>query len=102
ILGAGKSLPSRDPANRVLHQAGRQELRICGLNAFDPQQGRLVLPRLEWRRCGGRDMMLLVLHSDRSLRDDAVTARDFLASMTTAQAIPGALPPRPSERHSSD
>ncbi|WP_122542875.1 isochorismate synthase MenF [Klebsiella quasipneumoniae] len=101
-LGAVKSFPSLDAANRFLHQAGRQDLRICGLNAFEPQQGRLVLPRLEWRRCGGRAVMRLVLHSDRSLRDDAVTARDFLASLTTAQAIPGAIPPLLSERHSSD
>ncbi|UKL40909.1 isochorismate synthase MenF, partial [Klebsiella quasipneumoniae] len=46
-LGAVKSFPSLDAANRFLHQAGRQDLRICGLNAFEPQQGRLVLPRLE-------------------------------------------------------
>ncbi len=83
-LGAVK-LSSLDAANRFLHRAGRQDLRICGLNAFAPQQGRLVLPRLEWRRCGGRAVMRLVLHSDLSLRDDAVTARDFLASLTTAQ-----------------
>ncbi|MGQ7116393.1 hypothetical protein ACUOFC_68490, partial [Escherichia sp. TWPC-MK] len=25
-------------------------LRIWGLNAFDPSQGNLLLPRLEWRR----------------------------------------------------
>ncbi|HCI6554525.1 TPA: isochorismate synthase MenF, partial [Klebsiella quasipneumoniae subsp. quasipneumoniae] len=101
-LGAVKSFPSLDAANRFLHQAGRQDLRICGLNAFAPQQGRLVLPRLEWRRCGGRAVMRLVLHSDLSLRDDAVTARDFLASLTTAQATPGGVPPLLSERHSSD
>lgn len=101
-LGAVKSFPSLNAANRFLHQAGRQDLRIFGLNAFAPQQGRLVLPRLEWRRCGGRAVMRLVLHSDLSLRDDAVTARDFLASLTTAQATPGGVPPLLSERHSSD
>lgn len=82
--GGGKSFPSLDAANRFYTKAGRQDLRICGLNAFAPQQGRLVLPRLEWRRCGGRAVMRLVLHSDLSLRDDAVTAGDFLASLTTA------------------
>ena len=101
-LGAVKSFPSLDAANRFLHQAGRQDLRICGLNAFAPQQGRLVLPRLEWRRCGGRAVMRLVLHSALSLRDDAMTARDFLASLTTAQATPGGVPPLLCERHSSD
>jgi menaquinone-specific isochorismate synthase len=35
-------------------------------------------------------VLRLVLHSDLSLRDDAMTARDFLASLTTAQATPAA------------
>jgi menaquinone-specific isochorismate synthase len=61
-----------------------------------------VLPRLEWRRCGGRAVLRLVLHSDISLREDAATARAFLASLTTTQATPGGIPPLLSERHSSD
>ena len=101
-LGAVKTFTSLDAANRFLRQAGRQDLRICGLNAFEPQQGSLVLPRLEWRRCGGRAVLRLVLHSDISLREDAATARAFLASLTTTQATPGAIPPLLSERHSSD
>lgn len=67
-LGAVKTFSSLDAANRFLCQTGRQDLRICGLNAFEPQQGSLVLPRLEWRRCGGRAVLRLVLHSDISLR----------------------------------
>ncbi len=47
-------------------------------------------------------MLRLVLHSDISLREDAATARAFLASLTTTQATPGAIPPLLSERHSSD
>ncbi len=101
-LGAVKTFTSLDAANRFLRQAGRQDLRICGLNAFEPQQGSLALPRLEWRRCGGRAVLRLVLHSDISLREDAATARAFLASLTTTQATPGAIPPLLSERHSSD
>ncbi|HFF3714405.1 TPA: chorismate-binding protein, partial [Klebsiella pneumoniae] len=101
-LGAVKTFFSLDAANRFLRQVGRQDLRICGLNAFEPQQGSLALPRLEWRRCGGRAVLRLVLHSDISLREDAATARAFLASLTTTQATPGAIPPLLSERHSSD
>ncbi|CAM3455479.1 isochorismate synthase MenF [Klebsiella quasivariicola] len=101
-LGAVKTFSSLDAANRFLRQAGQQDLRICGLNAFEPQQGCLVLPRLEWRRCGGRAVLRLVLHSDLSLRDDAAAARVFLASLSTAQATPGAIPSPLSERHSSD
>ncbi len=101
-LGAVKTFTSLDAANRFLRQAGRQDLRICGLNAFEPRQGSLALPRLEWRRCGGRAVLRLVLHSDISLREDAATARAFLASLTTTQATPGAIPPLLSERHSSD
>ncbi len=101
-LGAVKTFTSLDAANRFLRQSGRQDLRICGLNAFEPQQGSLALPRLEWRRCGGRAVLRLVLHSDISLREDAATARAFLASLTTTQATPGAIPPLLSERHSSD
>jgi menaquinone-specific isochorismate synthase len=77
---------SRSTRRTALRQTGRQDLRICGLNAFEPQQGSLALPRLEWRRCGGRAVLRLVLHSDISLREDAATARAFLASLTTTQA----------------
>ncbi len=38
-LGAVKTFTSLDAANRFLRQSGRQDLRICGLNAFEPQQG---------------------------------------------------------------
>ncbi|MGF4861854.1 isochorismate synthase MenF, partial [Klebsiella pneumoniae] len=44
-LGAVKTFTSLDAANRFLRQVGRQDLRICGLNAFEPQQGSLALPR---------------------------------------------------------
>ncbi len=53
-LGAVKPLHRSTRRTAFLRQAGRQDLRICGLNAFEPQQGSLALPRLEWRRCGGR------------------------------------------------
>ncbi len=37
-----------------------------GLNAFDPSQGNLLLPRLEWRRCGGKATLRLTLFSESS------------------------------------
>ncbi len=37
-LGAVKTFTSLDAANRF-YAVGRQDLRICGLNAFEPQQG---------------------------------------------------------------
>lgn len=56
-------------------RAGAEDLRISGLNAFDPQQGHLFLPRLEWRRLGGKATLRLVVHSATSLLDDAPRGR---------------------------
>ncbi len=38
----------------VLRQHAQPDLRIWGLNAFEPKEGYLLLPRLEWRRSGVR------------------------------------------------
>ncbi|MGQ7116140.1 hypothetical protein ACUOFC_66470, partial [Escherichia sp. TWPC-MK] len=56
-------------------------LRIWGLNAFDPSQGNLLLPRLEWRRCGGKATLRLTLFSESSLQHDAIQAKEFIAQM---------------------
>ncbi len=54
VLGAITRFTSLDQAQRFLRQHPEHaDLRIWGLNAFDPSQGNLLLPRLEWRRCGG-------------------------------------------------
>lgn len=82
-----------------MRQQGRDDLRICGLNAFDPQQGLLLLPRLEWRRLGGSATLRLVLSSESSLRDDARAAREFLDSLTAKQAQATAMPSLLSEQH---
>ncbi len=62
---------SLDLAQRFLRQHAQPDLRIWGLNAFEPKEGYLLLPRLEWRRSGGTATLRLHLHSDVSLRDDA-------------------------------
>ncbi|VUS88777.1 isochorismate synthase MenF [Klebsiella spallanzanii] len=98
-LGAVITFSSLNQAHAFLQRQGRDDLRICGLNAFDPQRGMLILPRLEWRRLGGNATLRLVLCSDTSLRDDACAAREYLRSLTTRQAQPTAIPYLHSEQH---
>lgn len=98
-LGAAKRFSSLAEAQRFLQHQQHQDLRICGLNAFSPQAGALVLPRLEWRRVGGAASLRLVLCSDASLREDAHAAREFLHSLTAEQSRPAAIPELLSERH---
>ncbi|MGY5956167.1 isochorismate synthase MenF [Kosakonia sp. BK9b] len=62
-------------------------IRIWGLNAFNPQQGALFLPRLEWRREGGRATLRLYLFSDSALSDDAVNAKAFLETLVAAKPL---------------
>jgi menaquinone-specific isochorismate synthase len=101
-LGAVKTFASLSAAHDFLCGEGRDDLRICGLNAFDPQQGNLFLPRLEWRRVGGKATLRLVVHSATSLRDDAATARAFIQSLNTAQVIPAPMPTLQSEQHAPE
>ncbi len=98
-LGAVRTFSSMTQAHAFLLQQGRDDLRICGLNAFDPRQGMLILPRLEWRRLGGNATLRLVLQSDTSLYDDACAAREFLHSLVTKQAQPTTMPSLLSEQH---
>lgn len=98
-LGAARTFASLTEAHRFLQHHGREDLRICGLNAFDPQQGSLLLPRLEWRRVGDRASLRLVLCSETSLREDAAAAREFLRTLTPEQSQPAALPAMVGERH---
>jgi menaquinone-specific isochorismate synthase len=54
VLGAVAAFSSLESAQQFLRQHDNHpDLRIWGLNAFEPQRGNLLLPRLEWRRCAG-------------------------------------------------
>lgn len=63
------------------------DVRVWGLNAFDWQQGALFLPRLEWRREGGRAILRLYLYSEYSLHDDAAQAALFLSALMPAAPL---------------
>ena len=81
-LGAIKRFTSLAAARQFLLQHPESpDTRIVGLNAFDPRQGNLFLPRLSWQRLAGRATLRVQLSSDTSLRDDADAARAFLLSL---------------------
>ncbi|KFC06969.1 menaquinone-specific isochorismate synthase [Trabulsiella guamensis ATCC 49490] len=102
-LGAVKSFTSLAGASRFLQEPELpDDLRICGMNAFNPQQGALFLPRLEWRRNAGNASLRLVLYSDRSLRDDATRAREFFASLKEGKLLPQLQVTLQAERHHPD
>ncbi|HGY1978453.1 TPA: isochorismate synthase MenF [Klebsiella aerogenes] len=101
-LGAITTFASLSAAHDFLCAQGREDLRISGLNAFDPQQGHLFLPRLEWRRLGGKATLRLVVHSVTSLQDDAAAARAFLQSLNSEQATAASMPPLQSEQHAPE
>ncbi|QMI05907.1 isochorismate synthase MenF [Citrobacter sp. RHB25-C09] len=89
VLGTAAQFPSLECAQQFLqHYPQQTDLRIWGLNAFDPQKGALFLPRLEWRRCAGTAILRLHLLSESSLREDADRARTFLASLAEMKPLP--------------
>lgn len=89
VLGAVETFPSLEQAQHFLRQHESQsDLRIWGLNAFEPQQGHLLLPRLEWRRAGAVATLRLYLYSPVSLREDAGRAIAFLSSLKGVKPIP--------------
>ena len=90
VLGAITRFTSLDQAQRFLRQHPEHaDLRIWGLNAFDPSQGNLLLPRLEWRRCGGKATLRLTLFSESSLQHDAIQAKEFIATLVSIKPLPG-------------
>ncbi len=90
VLGAITRFTSLDQAQRFLRQHPEHaDLRIWGLNAFDPSQGNLLLPRLEWRRCGGKATLRLTLFSESSLQHDAIKAKEFIAALVSIKPLPG-------------
>lgn len=89
VLGAVSRFTSLAAAQRFLRDYPQHsDLRVWGLNAFDPQQGDLFLPRLEWWRCAGAAVLRLYVTSDRSLREDADRALSFLASLASIKPLP--------------
>ncbi|WP_368541781.1 isochorismate synthase MenF [Enterobacter soli] len=88
-LGAVVHFSSLDAASRFLNaEDAPATTRICGLNAFNPQQGSLFLPRLLWLRHAGMATLRLQLWSDFSLEDDARQALDFLQQLRESAPIP--------------
>lgn len=79
-LAEGQSFLSRFPEY--------PELRLWGLNAFNPQQGQLFLPRLTWQRQGTQTRLILNLYSESSLREAAQEAESWLSGLCPATAIP--------------
>ncbi|WP_213759879.1 isochorismate synthase MenF [Citrobacter freundii] len=89
VLGAVAAFSSLESAQQFLHQHdSHPDLRIWGLNAFEPQRGNLLLPRLEWRRCAGVASLRLHLYSDVSLREDAAHAIAFISSLAPVKPLP--------------
>lgn len=89
VLGAVATFSSLDSAQRFLRQHDNYpELRVWGLNAFEPQRGNLLLPRLEWRRCAGVATLRLYLYSDVSLREDAAQAAAFISALAQVKPLP--------------
>ncbi|QMD47243.1 isochorismate synthase MenF [Citrobacter freundii] len=89
VLGAVAVFSSLESAQQFLHQHDNHpDLRIWGLNAFEPQRGNLMLPRLEWRRCAGVASLRLHLYSDVSLREDAAHAIAFISSLAPVKPLP--------------
>lgn len=89
----GELLPFTSLHNAQLFlNSQAEDVRVWGLNAFNLQEGALFLPRLEWRREGGRAFLRLYLFSDSSLCDDATRAAAFLAALRPAKP-PERTPP---------
>ncbi|MBF0031101.1 isochorismate synthase MenF [Citrobacter freundii] len=89
VLGAVAVFSSLESAQQFLHQHDNyHDLRIWGLNAFEPQRGNLMLPRLEWRRCAGVASLRLHLYSDVSLREEAAHAIAFISSLAPVKPLP--------------
>ncbi|MTH46432.1 isochorismate synthase MenF [Intestinirhabdus alba] len=89
VLGAVADFSSLQQAQQFLRQyESHPDLRVWGLNAFEPQRGALFLPRLEWRRSAGAATLRLHLWSAVSLREDAGQARAFLAALVGMKPLP--------------
>lgn len=102
-LGAVNRFTSLSAARQfLLHFPAYPDTRVVGVNAFDPRQGDLFLPRLLWQRCGGLATLRLQLWSDTSLNDDAQRARDFLQTLRDLTEIAPLSQQVVSETHRPD
>lgn len=87
-LGALKHFASLSAARQFLHlYPHAADLRVVGVNAFDPGQGSLFLPRLLWQRVGGSATLRLVLWSETSLKNEARRALAFVRSLADSQPV---------------
>ncbi|POT59793.1 isochorismate synthase MenF [Citrobacter amalonaticus] len=103
VLGAVKTFSSLEQAQQFLRQHEQQpDLRIWGLNAFEPRQGHLLLPRLEWRRSAGVAILRLHLCSEVSLREDAALAATFLSALAGVRPLPALRLTLTDEKHWPD
>lgn len=99
-LGATRRFSSLSAARQFLQGYPQcPDLRVLGVNAFDPQQGELFLPRLLWQRNGGTATLRLILCSATSLKHDAQRARAFIGSLEESQPIDAVVQPVVSETH---
>lgn len=99
-LGATQHFASLSTARHFLQRYSQcADLKVVGVNAFDPQQGDLFLPRLLWQRNGGTATLRLVLCSATSLKNDAQHAREFIRSLEESQPVEAVVQPVVSETH---
>ncbi|CAM6625917.1 isochorismate synthase MenF [Leclercia adecarboxylata] len=99
-LGATKHFASLSDARHFLHCYPQcPDVRVVGVNAFDPYQGNLFLPRLLWQRSGGTATLRLILCSATSLKNDAQHAHEFLRSLRDSQPVKALNQPVVSETH---
>lgn len=98
-LGAVRRFASLARADAFLATLAHDDIRVCGLNAFEPAQGALFLPRVEWRREAGRASLRVTLHSETSLQEDAAQARACLAALTARHASAALSLRQESETH---
>ncbi|WP_313824409.1 isochorismate synthase MenF [Leclercia sp.] len=99
-LGATKHFSSLTTARQFLQCYPQSpDLRVVGVNAFDPHKGNLFLPRLLWQRHGGTATLRLILCSATSLKNDAQCAREFIGSLQESQPVDAVVQPVVSETH---
>lgn len=102
-LGAITHFPSLSAARQFLNRYPHApDLRVVGVNAFDPKQGCLFLPRLLWQRFGGTATLRLVLWSDTSLKAEAQRAREFMQTLAESQPVAPVTQAVVSETHLPD
>lgn len=88
VLGKAAEFSSLEDAQKFIRQYPNEDLRVWGLNEFDPSRACLILPRLEWRRIGKEAALRLTLFSESSLSSEGETAKAYIASLKCAQPLP--------------